>query len=511
MKWRLHIRVASAKAWLSVLGVGVAAQVASASPLLGDTQRAGRARDAILELSLPEARDLLADAAPEDAALGLERVRLALYEGRCAEAVALASRPDLEESDAARPVIAVARGCERATAGAVVVEDEQAGAWMRFQDGEDAVLAPMLAEVITETRRVFAEDLGVEMPRPVRVELVRDQLALAMMTGLPVEAARTTGTIGVAKWGRVIMVSPRATPKGYPYLDTLAHELTHLALTRGSKDRAPLWLQEGVARIEETKWREALPHDDLPSADDLAALGVEKKIGPEIDRIGPSIALLPSAIEAQITYAKVMSFMRFYGREAGPEAMPKLLVALRDVSDPEDVPGVVEKLSGTPFASWQDRWKSHVMASKKPIPDDLRPDAPANPQLREVRKRVRLGELMLGREHADAATEELRRAAALAPREPVVRALLARAHFEGKRNEDARTEVDDPTKVSSSDARWWAMRARLVEADAERSRRAALASAPYAPLAACAEAPGLARSAELDALCEAARRKPVAR
>jgi hypothetical protein len=508
MKWRLPNGLASAKLWLSLLGASVATQVASASPLLGDAQRAGRARDAILELSLPEARELLADANPQDAALGLERVRLALYEGRCGEAVALASRPDLEESDAARPVIAVARGCERATAGAVLVEDEQAGAWMRFQDGEDAVLAPMLAEVITETRRIFAEDMGVEMPRP---ELVRDQLALAMMTGLPVEAARTTGTIGVAKWGRVIMVSPRATPKGYPYLDTLAHELTHLALTRGSKDRAPLWLQEGVARIEETKWREALPHDDLPSADDLAALGVEKKIGPEIDRIGPSIALLPSAVEAQITYAKVMSFMRFYVREAGPEAMPKLLVALRDVSDPEDVPGVVEKLSGTPFASWQDRWKSYVLASKRPIPDDLRPDAPANPQLREVRKRVRLGELMLGRAHADAATEELGRAAALAPREPVVRALLARAHLEGKRNEQARAEVDDPTKVSTSDARWWAMRARLVEADAERSRRAALASAPYAPLAACAEAPGLARSTVLDALCDAAKRKPVAR
>lgn len=511
MKWKLQAGHAGAWRVLALIGVGLATQVASAAPLLGDAQRAGRARDAILELSLPQAQSLLAEASPEDAALALERMRLALYEGRCGEAVAIASRPDLEESEAARPVIAVARGCERATAGAVIVEDEQAGAWMRFQDGEDAVLAPMLAEVVTETRRIFAEDLGVEMPRPVRVELVRDQLALAMMTGLPVEAARTTGTIGVAKWGRVVMVSPRATPKGYPYLDTLAHELTHLALTRGSKDRAPLWLQEGVARIEETKWREALPHDDLPSADDLAALGVEKKFGPEIDRIGPSIALLPSAIEAQITYAKVMSFMRFYGREAGPEAMPKLLVALRDVSDPEDVPAVVEKLSGTPFASWQDRWKSYVLSSKKPIPDDLRPDAPANPQLRELRKRVRLGELMLGRRHPDAASEELGRASALAPREPVVRALLARAHFEAERAEQARAEVDDPSKVSSSEARWWAMRARLVAADAERSRKAALASAPYAPLAACAEAPGLARSAELDALCEAAKRKPVAR
>jgi hypothetical protein len=307
------------------------------------------------------------------------------------------------------------------------------------------------------------------------------------------------------------MVSPRATPKGYPFLDTLAHELTHLALTRGSKDRAPLWLQEGVARMEETKWRDALPHDDLPSADDLAALGIEKRIGPEIDRIGPSIALLPSALEAQITYAKVMSFMRFYAREAGAGALPALLVGLRDVSDPEDVPAVVEKQSGTPFAAWHDRWKSDVLANRKPIPEDLRPDAPPDPQLKEVRKRVRLGELMIGRGHHRAASIELARAAELSPREAVVRAMLAHARHEAKEVDTARMQVDDPAEVSASDARWWAMRARLVEPDAERARRTAMALAPYVPLAACIDAPGLTATPATTALCEAARRKPTAR
>mgnify|MGYP000951438610 FL=1 len=82
MKRKLQAGHAGAWRLLALLGVGLATQVASAAPLLGDAQRAGRARDAILELSLPQAQSLLAEASPEDAALALERMRLALYEGR---------------------------------------------------------------------------------------------------------------------------------------------------------------------------------------------------------------------------------------------------------------------------------------------------------------------------------------------------------------------------------------------------------------------------------------------
>ncbi len=99
------------------------------------------------------------------------------------------------------------------------------------------------------------------------------------MTGLPEQAARTTGTVAVAKWGRVTMISPRATDRGYPWLDTLAHEMTHLALSRGTRDKAPLWLQEGVAKREETRWRIEEPLDDVPAIDAVAAVGIEKGLG----------------------------------------------------------------------------------------------------------------------------------------------------------------------------------------------------------------------------------------
>ncbi|HTJ84446.1 MAG TPA: hypothetical protein VL400_22160, partial [Polyangiaceae bacterium] len=250
-----------------VFGLAAAASTARGdTPLSGDAKKAGTARDLTLALSTDEAAAVLKDSDTADALLAIERARVELYQGNCSVAAAILARPDLGQSDAAASLGNVARGCERSTAGAVVHEED--GIWIRFQDDADTVLAPFLVDVGKHARELFDKDLGVTMPTPIRVEVVRDQMALSAMTGLPLSAARTTGTIGIAKWGRVVIVSPRGTPKGYAFMDTLAHELTHLALTRGSHDRAPLWLQEGVARTEESKWRPGLPFDDVPSADD---------------------------------------------------------------------------------------------------------------------------------------------------------------------------------------------------------------------------------------------------
>src|SRR6185436_16882262 len=130
---------------------------------------------------------------------------------------------------------------------------------------EDRVLVPILARVAAEALGAIERDLGIVMPRPLRIDLVRDLFSLSAVSGLPLQAAETTGTVAVARWGRVNMISPRAAPGGYPWEDTLAHEITHLALSRGTRDMAPLWLQEGLAKRQEARWRPARPFDGEPS------------------------------------------------------------------------------------------------------------------------------------------------------------------------------------------------------------------------------------------------------
>jgi hypothetical protein len=496
--------------WQSV--ASMAGVVLVAGVAIGEERAVSELREFTLEISLKRAAEVAAkidDASPEGA---IERARLSLYRADCEGAATLLARPDIAETEGAALLGAVSRGCVRTMAGSVVVEDAPRGVWMRFQDDADQVLAPLLADVASRANLVFKDSLRTELETPIRIEVVRDQFGLAAMTGLPLEAARTTGTIAIAKWGRVFLVSPRGTPKGYAYQDTLAHELTHLALTRASRDRAPLWLQEGVARVEETRWRDPQPFDDLPRADDLAGFGIKKGIGPDIDKIGPSIALLPSAEEAQITYAKVMSFIRYYAKETGNEGLPKLLTAMREKGDADEVQKTIELVSGKSFADWATAWKAHVSSVAKDMPDELRPGAPASPKLPEARRRVRLGQLFMARDHARAASIELARAVPLVPHEAIVRAELALALYALGKTDEAKAFVDKAEDVMTSEPRWWMMRALTLPDEREKSIGIALSIDPYSPVIPCEnlKAPAVPTDAVRRAICEAARRKPRA-
>ena len=68
-------------------------------------------------------------------------------------------------------------------------------------------------------------------------------------------------------------------------------------------------IRELVSRLDDAEVRalliKQLDHAAAPAAvkkaDDMAAFGIRKSLGPEIDKIGPSIALLPSAVEDSST------------------------------------------------------------------------------------------------------------------------------------------------------------------------------------------------------------------
>jgi hypothetical protein len=483
---------------------------ASGEPLKGDERRAVGARAAILELDVAAGRGVLEGVDPGDALLAIERARLSLYEGDCDAAATVLGRPDLQASAEGAELGAIALGCARGSAGALLVRDDERGLWIRLQDDEDRALVPILTDVALKVRDTLTKDLGVTLPLPLRIDLVRDHFTLSAMTGLPEEAARTTGTVAVAKWGRVIMITPRAMEHGFPWLDTLAHELTHLALSRGTRDKAPLWLQEGVAKREETRWREAGPFDDMPSPDAVAANGIDKGMGLPIDKLGPSIAMLPTPEHAAVAFAEVASFIRYFVREAGDDALPRLLVKMRDAADPSDLDGAIREVSGHDFASWDTRWRAHIAAAPHDLPPDLMPGAKI-PNVREIAKRVRLGQLLGDRGHHKEASVQLVRAQTLAPTESSLRCFAAASLLaSGDRNAAAPLvqKVDD---IRGGFGRWWSLRGLLhPDKDPEASFRAGIALSPLDPAVACEEktAPELPGDPIRAALCEAARRVP---
>lgn len=479
-------------------------------PLSGDLVRAARARDAILELDLPAGRSALEAVDPNDAALSVERARLLLFSGDYDGAVTLLGRSDLAATEEGAELGYISLGCARGMAATVTVRDDLRGVEVRLQDDEDRALVPLLADVAALVQKTLMKDLGVELPKPLRIDLVRDQFTLAAMTGLPLEAARTTGTVAVAKWGRVTMVSPRSTQHGYPWLDTLAHEMTHLALSRGTRDKAPLWLQEGVAKREETRWREPQPLDDVPSVDVLAAVGLDKGLGRPIDKLGPSIAMLPTPEQAQVAFAEVQSFIRFWTKELGDDALPQLVLRIRALDDPGDVSRAIKEVSGVDFAEWDRRWRGHLATVPRELAPDLAPGGNI-PNVREIVKRVRLGELLRERGHFAAAAGQLARAQALVPADPSIRCFLAAALLGQGDRAAAAPWVEKVEDIHGRQGRWWSLHGMLFpERDAPRSFAYGVALDPLDPQVACEEkaAPDLPGDAIRAALCAAARRVP---
>ncbi len=467
------------------------------------------ARGAILELDLSKAHAILDEKDNTDPTIAIEKARLAIYEGDCDRAVEVLSRSDLAMSDENKHLGEIARGCARGMAGTVIVKDEAKGVWIRLQDDEDRALVPFLVDVAARAKESLARDLGVTLPSPVRVDLVRDQFTLCAMTGLPLEAAKTTGTVAIAKWGRVTMLSPRTD--GYGWMDTLAHEMSHLALTAGTRDKAPLWLQEGIAKHEETRWREAWPHDNQPSNDSFAAVGLQMNLGRPLDKLGPSIAMLPSAEQAAVAYSEVSSFVTYFASEVGDGALPKLVERVKAADGDDPANKALQDVSGMDLAAWDARWKQHLATVSTDIPDELKPGAHV-PQMKQVMKLARLGQLLHDRGHFRSAAIEHAQAQAIVPWDATVRCFLAASLVAGGQPESAKPLVAKPEDVHGRSGRYWTLHGLLVpppEGDA-RAFFLGLAMDPLSPEVACEEklSPDSPADPLKKALCEAARRVP---
>jgi len=349
---------------------------ASAAIDLGLENPVERVANAITEIDTQRATQLLEHSHSDSAGMTLERARLAVYLGECDRGEAILSNPALTESREGASLAELAKSCARATAAGFVLEDKERGVWLRLQDDADRALAPFIFEVAARARDTVSKEVGIDLPRPLRIDLVRDLFSLSSVSGLPLKAAETTGTLAVARWGRVIMLSPRAPVQGYPWQDTLAHEITHLLVTRATRDFAPLWMQEGLAKRFEVRWRPPRPFDRPEWADSGARNAALDGRSVGIDKLGPSIAMLPTPEAAGIAFAEVTSFMHFFIEQNGEAALRLLFADLRGngAAGPDQA---LLSVTGYDLAAWNARWQRFLRQPVKHSAADAAPVQPA--------------------------------------------------------------------------------------------------------------------------------------
>jgi hypothetical protein len=290
--------------------------------------------------------------------------------------------------------------------------------------------------------------------------------------------------VAVARWGRVTLLSPRASRHGYPWEDTLAHELVHLGLSRTTRDFAPLWLQEGVAKRQEQRWRPPRPFDDAGEHDAVAgrALATDRSVG--VDKLGPSIAMLPSADAASIAFAEVTSFINYWIAQNGRGAFMLLLADLKGLEDRDPDPAL-RGVTGYGLKDWIARWQGYLRSLD--VSEAGAAKAPsAGPDMRGVR----LGDLLFRAQHFTAAARLFEDALTASPEVAALRFRASEAELGAHHPELAREHLGQLETLDGPHAGWFALKGRF-EAEAGNKATAAEASRmatsldPWSELVAC--------------------------
>jgi tetratricopeptide (TPR) repeat protein len=140
-------------------------------------------------------------------------------------------------------------------------------------------------------------------------------------------------------------------------MDTLAHEYTHHVIAHATHDSVPVWLHEGLARFEQSRWR-AAPSSTLPATDQqLLATALAKRRLIDLDAMHPSMAKLPSQEAAALAYTEVFTLVAWMHGKVGYGGLRQLLVLQRDGKSARRA--VSEVVGGT-WAKAEKEWKAHL-------------------------------------------------------------------------------------------------------------------------------------------------------
>jgi len=427
-----------------LVALALAAGAAGARPnrtLSGDVIKAARY---LTTARLDEARDVLADLekrAPDAAEVKWLRAELAFQSGDYKGALAALDKvPDDAVDGMAGQTRKLAASTQEVTESFTEVKSAKGHFIIRYAPGPDAAIAELAGDILDSAWQTVGDDLGLEPADPIRVEILGAPAELARVSPLTETEIETTGTIALSKYNKLMVVSPRATLFGYPWMDTLAHEYTHLVVSRISHDTVPVWLQEGLARFEQTRWRR--PPEVVLTATEQAMLttGLRKGRLITFDEMNPSMAKLPSQEAAALAYAEVYTLVGWMQQKIGYKGLREALAAQRDGKSARRA---VSEALNLPWPDVEAQWHAHLKAGDgkvragKPIKFGKGGVDAENVGIEAVapraRKHARLGGMLRARGMLEAAAVEYDKALAAggggAP-DPFVAGKLARTLVE---------------------------------------------------------------------------------
>jgi tetratricopeptide (TPR) repeat protein len=295
---------------------------------------------------------------------------------------------------------------------------------IRYQAGRDAVMAEFLPDVLETFHAYYTKLFNFKQSERIIVEVMPTHELFSYACALTRKQIETTGTVALCVENRLALITPRRVLTGYDWGHVLSHEFIHYILTKQSLNHAPLWFQEGVAKTLESRWdTPEAPALDKTLAHSLAT-GFKKNRLVSMEEMHPSFAALPTPELAHRAYAQVASMVDYLIELNGVDIIPKWSRALADTPEIKDL--FTRDLTMN-FQSFRENWMNwakkqnykilpHLEYHKTQLLEkDQKPETLTSAKKTEkdenerARKYSRLGDVLLERNHFQAALIEYRK------------------------------------------------------------------------------------------------------
>jgi tetratricopeptide (TPR) repeat protein len=372
--------------------------------------------------NLPCAKRILDDLGPGKPGQDLLAARVAFHEGNFGVSVARyrslqTRKPDLFGKEGViAGQLALAEATFQVHQG--MVESVRGDITIVHHPGVDRILVEEAVAALGEARRRIVPFLGEDTPVPLRVEIYPDAKGFTTCSSLPLKAVQTTGVVAISKWDRLMLHSPRALGRGYDWKDTLVHEWIHQVIAWNSRNTAPVWLHEGIAKSHDMRWRKE--GFDLPvHMQSALSKGLRDDDFVGFEEMRYSFAFLDSADRASLAYAQVSTQIAFLQERVGKNAAAQVL---RRLGEGEPVESAMGNVYGKPFEQFLEDWKrwlSTLTLVQEPLAtlptvisgeEDGFAQDPVLARRKDLARKTRLGDLMRGRGHLEAALATYREA-----------------------------------------------------------------------------------------------------
>ncbi len=198
---------------------------------------------------------------------------------------------------------------------------------------EDEILKDYALDGLEKIYRKIGKEFNCYPQEKLLVEVQNTKENFVLTSTLSDKEVETSGAIGICKFNRLIIVSPRLSAYGYRWLDTLSHEYVHYIVNRLTLYHCPLWLHEGIAKYFDRKWLDKGLNYLTPPYENLLANAEKENKLISFSRMSPSLVKLNSQEEVSLAFAEVANTVDYLVRSYGQDKLLSLLNELRTIED----------------------------------------------------------------------------------------------------------------------------------------------------------------------------------